>query len=356
MSRNHSIIHKDSTEFVEIPDKSVALVVTSPPYPMIEMWDKCFADQSDNIRTGLESNAYYDTFLLMHEVLNSVWQEVDRVVIDNGFVCVNIGDATRNCNGVFRLFSNHTKVINFFEKIGYVTLPDILWRKQTNAPNKFLGSGMYPAGAYVTYEHEYILIFRKGGKRIFKSESEKINRRKSAYFWEERNSWFSDLWEFKGTSQKLDVSTWNGGRNRSGAFPFELAYRLINMYSVKGDVVLDPFMGTGTVNLAAIASERNSIGVEIDETLCEMSVAKISIAKNSLNDYIEKRILSHLDFIESQKKRGKEKFYMNSHHGFEVKTRQEKDIIIREIADLELVGQSVISEYSDSLQYNHQRF
>ncbi len=97
----------------------------------------------------------------MHDILNRAWEECHRVLSDNGFVCINIGDATRTLGKEFRLFPNHAAIIDFFLKKGCCALPDIHWRKPTNAPNKFMGSGMYPAGAYVTYEHEYILIFRK---------------------------------------------------------------------------------------------------------------------------------------------------------------------------------------------------
>ena len=107
-----------------------------------------------------------------------------------------------------------------------------------------MGSGMLPAGAYVTLEHEHILVLRKGNKRNFKTPEEKLRRQKSAFFWEERNLWFSDLWEdLKGTKQNnIDKNI----RERSGAYPFELAYRLINMLSLREDKVLDPFLGTGT--------------------------------------------------------------------------------------------------------------
>ena len=85
---------------------------------------------------------------------------------------------------------------------------------------------MLPAGAYVTLEHEYVLIFRKGAKREFKTEAEKKKRRESALFWEERNIWYSDVWtDIKGTEQALPNAV---SRQRSAAFPFNLAYRLIN--------------------------------------------------------------------------------------------------------------------------------
>ena len=182
----HEIIIGNSNNMKAIPDGTVNLIVTSPPYPMIEMWDEMFSSQHPAIRNDLESGNGMAAFEKMHEVLNAIWQECDRVLADNGFVCINIGDATRTINDNFQLYSNHTQIINKFLSMGYCVLPDIHWRKQSNAPNKFMGSGMFPAGAYVTYEHEYILVFRKGGKRVFKG-AEKALRQKSAFFWEERN-------------------------------------------------------------------------------------------------------------------------------------------------------------------------
>lgn len=95
----------------------------------------------------------------------------------------------------------------------------------------------------------------------------------SAYFWEERNRWFSDIWvDLKGVKQSLSNSKL---RDRSAAYPFELAYRLISMFSIKEDSVLDPFLGTDTTTLAAISSQRNSIGVELDSTLQNHIINKI---------------------------------------------------------------------------------
>ena len=258
----HEVYYKSCMQMKEVATESVGLVVTSPPYPMIEMWMDSFSIQDENIRLAIKEEKYNTAFEMMHELLNEVWNEVNRILIPGGIACINIGDATKTINGVFQLFSNHSKIISQFVKMGFCVLPDIIWRKQTNAPNKFMGSGMYPPGAYVTYEHEYILIFRKGSKRSFDNAVQKQLRRESAYFWEERNIWFSDVWEIKGVGQRMANNI--ESRKRSGAYPFELAYRLINMFSIKGDTVLDPFLGIGTTAAAAIASQRNSIGYEIN--------------------------------------------------------------------------------------------
>ena len=322
MDTKHNVFYHSAKNMNEVEDNSVALVVTSPPYPMIGMWDEVFKSQ---LKKPLSNDDFEKMFENMHGLLNDIWLEVDKKVIDGGIVCINIGDATKTLNNTFRLFTNHVKITNAFEKMGYLSLPCIIWRKQTNAPNKFMGSGMYPPGAYVTLEHEYILIFRKGDKRKFSKESTKQNRRASSYFWEERNTWFSDIWDFKGVKQNMQIEK---TRARSGAYPFELPYRLINMFSVKGDLVLDPFLGTGTTTLSAIASQRNSIGYEIDENLKEVITNNILSSTNQLNLYIEKRLDNHSKFIDREiSEKGVDKLYNNFQNKY-VKTRQEKEIQI----------------------------
>lgn len=338
----HMIINGNSNQMAEIADGSINLIVTSPPYPMIEMWDEMFGQQDPAITEMLNHGDGIAAFQKMHNILNEVWRECDRVLVENGFVCINIGDATRTINGHFQLYSNHTQIINQFLKMGYCVLPDIHWRKPSNAPNKFMGSGMYPAGAYVTYEHEYILIFRKGSKRSFHGE-EKAKRQKSAFFWEERNAWFSDLWEIKGAAQMIKVS--KSSRGRSAAFPFEIPYRLINMYSVEEDYVLDPFAGLGTTNLAAIAANRNSYGFEIDEQIAKLAMDQIKSIHGDLNSVIHARIANHLAFINSLSNDEKARCYMNDRCGFLVKTKQETAIKLNRLSRVVIEDQTIVCEY-----------
>jgi len=213
----------------DIGDDSIDLVVTSPPYPMIEMWDGLFSSLSPACADGLKLGDGNAAFEAMHLELDLVWRELYRVLKPGAFACINIGDATRTIGDRFRLYPNHSRIVSRFHRLGFDCLPVILWRKQTNAPNKFMGSGMLAAGAYVTLEHEYVLVFRKDAKRQFSTNAEKSARMRSAFFWEERNKWFSDVWDFKGTVQGLKHGDL---RSRSGAYPLELAYRLINMYSL----------------------------------------------------------------------------------------------------------------------------
>lgn len=339
METNHKIYFQNCMKMDEVEDNSIDLVVTSPPYPMIEMWDGIFSMQNKLIESALKKGLGLKAFSLMHELLEPVWRSLFRVVKKGGFVCINVGDATRTINGDFMLYPNHIKIIDSMINAGFSVLPCILWRKQTNAPNKFMGSGMLPAGAYVTLEHEYILIFRKGPKREFKNENDKKARRKSAFFWEERNVWFSDIWfDIKGTVQTLnDKET----RKRSAAYPFELAYRLINMYSAKGDIVLDPFLGTGTTMGAAITSGRNSLGYEFTSTLKETIHSYIDRVVDHSNQYITERIKKHISFIEKRIGQNKPVKYINSFYNFPVITKQEQDILLNEIKALEKVEDNI---------------
>lgn len=345
MKTEHKSIFSDSRYMKELSDESVDLMVTSPPYPMIEMWDEMFSQQSSIVKNKLSKGDGFGAFESMHKVLDATWTEVYRVLKPGGFACINIGDATRTINGNFALYTNHARILNFIQELGFSSLPCILWRKQTNAPNKFMGSGMLPAGAYITLEHEYILVLRKGAKREFKKETDKKNRRSSALFWEERNLWFSDIWfDIKGTPQALnDKNT----RKRSAAYPFELVYRLINMYSAKGDLVLDPFLGMGTTTLAAMVSGRNSVGYEIETTLQDANNRTKNVIVETSQLMIRQRLMNHLDFVlERMKTKGKLK-HINIPYGFPVITAQEKELLINEPVNIKTIENNIsIVEYS----------
>lgn len=346
MKTEHEIYFQDAKDMSFLPDDSVGLMITSPPYPMIEMWDEIFTEQNPEIGEALEEKNGRKAFELMHQILDEVWDEVYRVLKPGGAACINIGDATRTINGDFQLYNSHSRILNHCLSIGFQSLPSVIWRKQTNAPNKFMGSGMVPPGAYVTLEHEYVLVLRKGGKREFKTHREKENRRESAFFWEERNKWFSDVWsDLKGTRQRLNHKEL---RERSAAYPFELAYRLINMFSVKRDIVLDPFLGIATTTVAALASERNSVGIEIDPNFKQGIKNHVEKAQKPVNKYIKERLENHLSFVERRKKKNKDLKYVNENYNFPVVTRQEKKLFFRRVDGIEEVSPNRFKvSYSD---------
>lgn len=326
----HRIFFKGSWDMCELEDSSIDLVVTSPPYPMIEMWDSLFTSLDPEIGKALKNNEGRRAHILMNDELNKAWKEVDRVLAPSGIACINIGDATRKIGDGFRLYSNHTIIASYFLEMGYQAMPLIIWKKRSTKPNKFMGSGMLPSNAYATLEHEYILIFRKGDNRKF-LPVQRDRRRKSAYFWEERNQWFSDTWELKGEFQKLNG---NDLRERSAAFPFELAYRLINMYSIIGDTVLDPFLGTGTTSIAAICAGRNSAGYEVDKRLKDIIDSRVMSSAELCKDHISERLKRHKDFIEKRRSDNISSKYISKAYGFEVVTAQEVDISIPVLKDI----------------------
>lgn len=335
MKTFHKVWFQDAQNLEKVENESVDLVVTSPPYPMIEMWDRMFIEQNSDIQRAIDNGEGLVAFELMHQVLDSVWRECFRVLKPGRFMCINIGDATRKIQNDFCLYPNHTRILTFLLDLGFSVLPDILWRKQTNAPNKFMGSGMLPAGAYVTLEHEYILILRKGSKRFFRTAWEKQNRQESAIFWEERNCWYSDVWmDIKGTGQFLSDKF---SRLRSAAYPFELVYRLINMYSVKGDVVLDPFLGTGTTLAASMASCRNSVGIEIDAGLQPVILGTTQNIIEFSNAYMNDRLARHHCFVKERIQKHGSLKYSNKNYGFPVVTGQEQLLLFNELLDVDKI-------------------
>ena len=312
---------------------------------MIEMWDGIFSEQNPCIRYALKQNDGDTAFGLMHQELDKVWGEVFRVLKKGGFACINIGDATRKVGDDFCLYANHSRILQYCLSLGFSELPEILWRKQTNAPNKFMGSGMLPAGAYVTLEHEFILVLRKDGKREFKTAKDKLRRMQSAFFWEERNVWFSDVWEdLKGAKQNsIDKRI----RERSGAYPFELPYRTINMFSLREDTVLDPFLGTGTTMAAAMATGRNSIGIEVDPNFKGYLHERFRNIVEFSNKLLESRIENHLRFVKERTNANLPLGYLNRTYGFPVMTRQEVELIFDELEKTKVEEDFVEVEYRE---------
>jgi DNA modification methylase len=329
LKTSHRIYFKNATDLQELSDESIDLMVTSPPYPMIEMWTVIFSKQNSAIKDAIVRENGNTAFELMHQELDKVWAEVYRVLKKGGFACINIGDATRKIGKEFKLYANHSRILEHCLSLGFSALPEILWRKQTNAPNKFMGSGMLPAGAYITLEHEFILVLRKGGKREFKTAEEKLKRMQSAFFWEERNLWFSDVWEdLKGAKQNnINKKI----RERSGAYPFELAYRIINMFSLREDTVLDPFLGTGTTTAAAMATGRNSVGVEIDPNFNNHLQERFEEIVDFSNVLIKNRFENHLQFVQERTRVKGPLGYLNKVYGFPVMTSQEVELVFDEL-------------------------
>jgi len=255
---SHSLVLGDARDLSFIDDGSVHLVVTSPPY-----WNLKKYNENDN-QLGHISD--YENFLAQ---LSQVWKEVYRVLVPGGrLVCV-VGDVclSRRKHGRHVVVPLHADICVICRKIGFDNLNPIIWHKIANASyevsngTNFLGKP-YEPNAIIKNDIEFILMQRKpGGYRKPSNEQ----RERSKIDKNDYHQWFRQFWNITGASTK----------NHPAPFPLELAYRLIRMFSFWGDTVLDPFCGTGTTLLAAMKSERNSIGIDIDEKYCSMAVDRL---------------------------------------------------------------------------------
>jgi DNA modification methylase len=255
----HQVLQGDARDLTFIPDQSIHLVVTSPPYWTLKKYNDHHA-QLGHIQD-------YEKFL---EQLSLVWQHCFRVLVPGGrLVCVT-GDVcvSRRKYGRHLVFPLHADIAVACRKIGFDNLNPIIWHKIANIDyevkngSRFLGKP-YEPNAIIKNDIEYILMQRKpGGYRKPTEDQRQASRIEKGNF----ENWFQQFWRIGGASNK----------NHPAPFPFELAYRLVNMFSFVGDTVLDPFSGTGTTLLAALKAGRNSIGVEVDARYCKMAFDRLA--------------------------------------------------------------------------------
>lgn len=247
-----------------IPDKSVHLVITSPPYWQLK-------DYGTEKQIGYHEN--YETYI---NNLNLVWKECYRV-LDNGCrLCVNIGDqfARAVYYGRYKVIPIRTEIIKFCESIELDYMGAIIWQKQTTTNTtggaSLMGSFPTPRNGILSIDYEFILIFKKLGTP---SKVSKAIKDQSKLTTEEWRKYFSGHWNFGGARQDGHIAM----------FPEELPKRLIKMFAFKGETVLDPFMGSGTTSLAARNLERNSIGYEINAEFIEIAKQKLNINQTDIS-------------------------------------------------------------------------
>lgn len=249
----------------EVRDGSVHLVVTSPPYWQLK--DYGTADQ-----IGFHDD--YETYI---NHLNLVWAECKRVLYPGCRLCINIGDqfARSVYYGRYKVIPIRTEIIKFCESIGLDYMGAVIWQKvattNTTGGASIMGSFPYPRNGILKIDYEFILLFKKQGTAP-KPDSDKKEMSKMTV--EEWNDFFSGHWNFPGARQDQHLA----------AFPEELPRRLIKMFAFSGDVVLDPFLGSGTTALAAKNLGRHSIGYEINPEFLPVIRKKIGADENSLFD------------------------------------------------------------------------
>ena len=247
---HHRLQLQDARSLSGIEPGSVHLVLTSPPY-----WTLKEYRESDG-QLGAVSD--YEQFL--HE-LEKVWRHCYAALAPGGRLICVVGDvclSRRRNNGRHTVVPLHASIQEQCRRIGFDNLAPIIWYKISNAAyevengSSFLGKP-YEPNAVIKNDIEYILMQRKSGGYRSPSVHTRVLSVISA---ENYQKWFQQVW-----NGVTGAST----REHPAPYPLELAERLIRMFSFVGDTVLDPFMGTGTTNIAASTWGRNSIGVEVDE-------------------------------------------------------------------------------------------
>ena len=257
MKTIHKIINGDSRQMNCLADKSIHLVITSPPYWQLKDY-------------GTENQiGYHESYESYINNLNLVWKECYRVLHSGCRLCINIGDqfARAVYYGRYKVIPIRTEIIKFCETLGFDYMGAVIWQKVTTCNTTggatIMGSFPYPRNGILKLDYEFILLFKKQGISPAPTKEQKEHSIITKDDW---NTFFSGHWYFAGAKQDGHIAM----------FPEELPARLIKMFSFSCETVLDPFLGSGTTALAARNLDRSSVGYEINS-------AFLPIIKNRLN-------------------------------------------------------------------------
>ena len=242
-----TVFESSSENMKELPDNSVHLMVTSPPYNVGKEYDE---DMS---------------FSEYREFLKRVWKEVYRVLVPGGRACINVANLGRK-----PYIPLHAFIIQDMLEIGFIMRGEIIWvKKGGGAPSTAWGTWCSPKNPVLRDEHEYILVFSKD--TLSRSP---VDERKATMSKEEFLEYTKSVWYFPAESAKKV--------GHPAPFPVELPYRLIKLYTYTKEVVLDPFMGSGTTAVAAIRTGRHFVGYEINPDYVELARKRIMQEVGSL--------------------------------------------------------------------------
>jgi DNA modification methylase len=245
------IFVKNSMKMNDLPDNSIHLMITSPPYFDTKMYSR--EPISGDLGDIHDIDEWFDK-------ISDVWKEVYRVLQPGRKAFINIMNLPiRLKNGSFRTLNLTGRTIDVCEKIGFVFKRDIIWHK-TNAVRAHFGTYPYPGGILINNMHEFIIEFNKPEKKGFKkyghlTKEQKEQSKLDKEFWLTIKK--SDVWVMKpqGSGDR---------RNHIAPFPYELPFRLIKAFSYVSEIILDPFVGSGTTLVTATDLKRNGIGYEIN--------------------------------------------------------------------------------------------
>jgi DNA modification methylase len=233
-------IHCKSSELMdELPDNSVHLMVTSPPYNVGKEYDK-----------DLTLDEY-------RRFLKKVWSEVKRVLVPGGRACINVANLGRK-----PYIPIHAFIVEDMLDLGFLMRGEIIWNKASSvSPSTAWGSWLSAKNPTLRDVHEYILVFSKG---TFTRES---CGKKNTISKEEFLEFTKSIWTFPA-----EPATKIG---HPAPFPVELPYRLIQLYTFEGDIILDPFIGSGQTAIAAIKTKRHYIGYDINKDYVKLAEKRI---------------------------------------------------------------------------------
>lgn len=242
-----------SSEYmVDIPDNSVHLMVTSPPYNVTKEYDEDL------------TLAEYLAFL------ERVFQEVYRVLVPGGRACINIANLGRKPYLPLTSFITQMMI-----DIGYLMRGEIIWDKAASSGGSTAwGSWKSASNPILRDVHEYILVFSKGDYKRERTKAEKETK-VNTIGRDEFLDWTKTLWQFPTVSAKRI--------GHPAPFPEELPYRLIQLYSFETDVVLDPFIGSGTTAMAAKKTGRTYIGYDVVEEYLELAEKRVEAVEIGSN-------------------------------------------------------------------------
>lgn len=244
----NKIICASCENMKELPNNCVDLMITSPPYNVSKEYDE-----------DLSLREYL-------QLLQNVFMETYRVLVNGGRACVNIANIGRK---------PYIPLSDFVSKImidiGFSMRGEIIWNKASSAsPSTAWGSWQSASNPILRDVHEYILVFSKGDYKREKGKKENTIAK------EDFIQWTKSIWTMNTESAKRI--------GHPAPFPEELPYRLIQLYSFKDDIVLDPFMGSGTTAVSSLKSNRNFIGYEINKDYVDLANKRIEplLKRNNL--------------------------------------------------------------------------
>jgi site-specific DNA-methyltransferase (adenine-specific) len=234
------IFCKSSENMAELPDHSVHLMVTSPPY---------------NVGKEYDRDATLEEYL---EFLGRVWREVYRVLVPGGRACVNIANLGRK-----PYIPVHSFIIRGLLQVGFLMRGEVIWNKAaSSSPSTAWGSWRSPANPTLRDVHEYILIFSKG---TFTRKNPA--KRRGSISRDDFLEFTKSVWTFPAVSAR--------SVGHPAPFPVELPQRLIQLYTYEGELVLDPFMGSGQTAIAALNGNRHYVGYEIEADYIRLAQRRI---------------------------------------------------------------------------------